>query len=1007
MYMRMRRQAEGTERALLFVGILAIGLSLGWHLYGEYLEIDRSERSHLAAQAKIIDENLQRQLIAVNNALASLQAEVPALQGNGDAVNQHLQSLSGAMPGVRTLFVVNGNGVVVASNRPQLIGRDLRDRAYFGIALQSNDPNVLHVSSPINNALGIYSINLERSMADAHGHFSGLVGATLEPDYFATLLNSVNYAPDMWSSIVHADGTLFLIMPPQSVPLGSRLARPGSFFQRHLESGQTATVLSGKLMINGQDGVVARRTVQPPALNMDQALMVAVTRNTEHIFAPWHHDLQDQCALFLLLAGSTTAILIIHQQRQRRAAQVLVDQDKLIKSNDEQLRLFFDRQLVGMAISTPQKGWLRVNDRLCEITGYPREELMALTWGDLTHPDDSEESQMMFQRLLSGQIDAYTLEKRYIRKGGGIVYVDVSVGCVRQIDGTIDYVLGVVADNTARKLAEQTVTLQSTRYSSLLKTAVDGIHILDQDGNLVEASDSFWNMLGYAPQPLNIQDWEAGIPADELAPQMMLFIETPGQIETQYRRANGEVFHVEVKYRGVEIDGTKYLYASSRDITRRKQAELALRERDYLLTESQRIAHVGSWHYIIDGLMTWSEETYRIFQVSPETFVPNVDNLLSLIHHEDRQSMVDWITECAAGHKPGVLEFRIITPNGEERIISGYGELQCDLQNRPKHMMGIALDVTERRRTDRHLRVAAAVFESSEGMIVTDADGYILRVNGAFTELTGFSEDEVVGKTSRILKSGRHSAEFYVEMWRSLAETGTWQGEICDRRKNGEVYPQWLTITAVKDDRGQVTNYVSTLLDITTRKKAEEEIKHLAFFDPLTNLPNRRLCMDRLAQALASSRRTGRDVAVMFIDLDHFKQLNDAFGHDAGDKLLQQVAVRLQSCVREGDTVARLGGDEFVIMLENLSDDPQQAVAQVEVVGGKVLTTVNTPFTIDDVAHHTSPSIGVVLFNSRQTEVEDLLKCADSAMYAAKSAGRNAMRFFQVGMEHHYENQGA
>ena len=305
----------------------------------------------------------------------------------------------------------------------------------------------------------------------------------------------------------------------------------------------------------------------------------------------------------------------------------------------------------------------------------------------------------------------------------------------------------------------------------------------------------------------------------------------------------------------------------------------------------------------------------------------------------------------------------------------------------------------EKRAAKANLRIAATAFESQEGMFVTDAATTILRVNRAFTEITGYAAEDAVGQTPRLLESGRHEAAFYSGMWQTIDRVGAWQGEIWNRRKNGEVYPEWLMITAVKDDAGLTTHYVGTFTDISSRKKAEEEIKNLAFYDPLTGLPNRRLLFDRLKQAVASSNRSMRHGALLFLDLDNFKTLNDTHGHDTGDLLLQQVAQRLAACVRQGDTVARLGGDEFVVMLEDLSENALEAATQAEIVGEKIRSALNQIYHLGQYAHHSTSSIGVTLFADHQGAIDDLLKRADLAMYQAKAAGRNTLRFFDPEMQ--------
>jgi diguanylate cyclase (GGDEF)-like protein/PAS domain S-box-containing protein len=308
-------------------------------------------------------------------------------------------------------------------------------------------------------------------------------------------------------------------------------------------------------------------------------------------------------------------------------------------------------------------------------------------------------------------------------------------------------------------------------------------------------------------------------------------------------------------------------------------------------------------------------------------------------------------------------------------------------------------DINARKQTETELRIASVAFESHESMIITDINGTILRVNHAFIESTGYSAEEAIGQTPRILKSGRHDVNFYRAMWDTLIKTGKWQGEVWDRRKNGEIFPKWLTISAVKGADGTVSHYVGSHIDISESKAAQEEIKNLAFYDSLTQLPNRRLLIDRLQQALASSGRDGRAGALMFIDIDHFKVLNDTLGHTTGDMLLQQVARRLGSCIREGDTVSRLGGDEFVVMLEGLSRQPFEAAAQVESLGEKILAALNQPYQLASHEHHSTSSIGATVFHGNKHEIEDLLKQADIAMYQAKKAGRNTLRFFDSQMQ--------
>lgn len=313
--------------------------------------------------------------------------------------------------------------------------------------------------------------------------------------------------------------------------------------------------------------------------------------------------------------------------------------------------------------------------------------------------------------------------------------------------------------------------------------------------------------------------------------------------------------------------------------------------------------------------------------------------------------------------------------------------------------------------TESSRDVMAIAFESQEGRMVTDGNRAILKVNRAFTRITGYGEEDVIGKTPALLGSGLHDAAFFAGMNESLEQTGIWQGEIWNRRKNGEVYPQWLAITAVKSDAGRPTHYLGTLTDISERKSVENELRSLAFYDPLTRLPNRRLLLDRLQQAMTGGTRTGKAGAVMLLDLDNFKALNDSLGHDVGDHLLIEVARRMESSVRQGDTVARMGGDEFVVMLEDL-DVGGLAAAQAESVATKIHAALNKPYMLacqksrdtepsrqNAIRYRCSSSIGIAIFFGDQDSVAGLLKKADLAMYQSKASGRNAVSFYDRGIQ--------
>ena len=317
------------------------------------------------------------------------------------------------------------------------------------------------------------------------------------------------------------------------------------------------------------------------------------------------------------------------------------------------------------------------------------------------------------------------------------------------------------------------------------------------------------------------------------------------------------------------------------------------------------------------------------------------------------------------------------------------------------HYVAVKTDITARKRVEEKLVLAANVFtHSREGITIADANGVIIDVNNSFSRITGYSREEALGQNPRILKSGKHDQAFYTAMWDSLRDESHWSGEIWNRRKSGEVFAEMLTISVVRDEHGKPREYVALFSDISERKAMEGYVHQLAFYDALTGLPNRRLLNDRLSQAMAASKRSALYGALMFLDLDNFKSLNDTHGHSVGDLLLIEVARRLNACLRDMDTVARFGGDEFVVMLSELSDNHAQSIEQARGVAEKIRSSLATPYllavTHDDkthatIEHHCSASIGLVVFSNHQTSPHDVLKQADAAMYRAKAAGRNAV----------------
>jgi diguanylate cyclase (GGDEF)-like protein/PAS domain S-box-containing protein len=430
----------------------------------------------------------------------------------------------------------------------------------------------------------------------------------------------------------------------------------------------------------------------------------------------------------------------------------------------------------------------------------------------------------------------------------------------------------LVAARAASERDSSSLKRASRQNEILLRTASDGIHVLDLDGNVVEANDAFCQMLGYTREEvlnMNVRDWDAHFSPEELKNRIPMFIDKRAVFETRHRHRDGRVFDVEISTVGVQLDDRTLLYCSSRDVTDRKHAE-------------------------------------------------------------------------------------------------------------------------------KQLRLIAQVFDrSAEGAMITDASQIILMVNDAFTTVTGYTREDVIGKTPATLQSGKHGPDFYQKMWAEITKNGWWQGEIWNRRKNGELYLEWLSINAVKDDDGKIINYIGMFSDITLIKESRQRMEFLATHDDLTKLPNRNLFNDHLRFALARSARADNRLALLFVDLDDFKIINDTLGHEEGDALLTQVGTRLKGCAREEDIVARLGGDEFVVLLEIEHRDEASLMAK------RILESFAASFCLQGHECFITPSIGISVFPEDATDPKVLMRHADTAMYRAKEHGKNTYMFFTSDMAEH------
>ncbi|HWU35090.1 MAG TPA: EAL domain-containing protein [Methylovorus sp.] len=545
--------------------------------------------------------------------------------------------------------------------------------------------------------------------------------------------------------------------------------------------------------------------------------------------------------------------------------------------------------------------------------------------------------------------------------------------------------------------------LLTSRYNSLTVHANDSILLLDHHGKVVDANDRALSMYGYTREamqhiharqllPEGVQDWRTSFLAETQHTGIIF--------ETEHKRANGTTLAVEVSACLLNIGGHEYIQVIVRDITERLRVLEKLRESEQLLADMSSIAHIGGWEFDVEtGIGSWTKEVAHIHGVE---FKDNISTEFGLGFYEaeSRQKIEAAIQEAIEHGTPYDLELAIVTVRGIRKWVRTVCTPRI-VDGRVIKLQGSFQDISDRKVAEDKMRLATLVFEnSSEAIMVVDAESQILSVNPAFTEMTGYTAQDVVGKTPKILASGKQDRKFYEEMWHLLDSNGKWQGEVWNRRKNGESYAEWLTIDTIYNEHGEVIRRVALFSDITKNKQNQEVIWRQANFDQLTGLPNRRMLHDRLNQEILKADRHQQMLAVLFLDLDRFKEVNDTYGHLMGDQLLQESAHRLQHSVRECDTVARLGGDEFVVILSGLQDkDVVQDIAQ------SILKKFEAPFQLDNDLTHVSVSIGITIYPEDGSVGEVLFKNADQAMYVAKSNGRNRYSYFTASMQEHAQHR--
>ncbi|WP_348944797.1 EAL domain-containing protein [Chitinibacter sp. FCG-7] len=677
----------------------------------------------------------------------------------------------------------------------------------------------------------------------------------------------------------------------------------------------------------------------------------------------------------------------------------------LLQEREAALKLA--QQLAGIGnwswnLQTDEHIW---SDEIYRIYGRPRQ-LAPLIYPEVAYYFTRDSWQRLAaavtQCLQDGR--AYECSAELVRLDKTACWITARGEAQRDSTGKIIRLSGTVQDITEHKLLEIRLQKSQQQLQLVIDATSDGFWDWDYRSGYIFHSKKYDELIGQnaALDTHNLAFFLANIHADDRDYARAMFeqhlsgnaarIEFDCRLNTsaepaQWVQVRGQIVQRDENDKPLRIVGTLS------NISDKKQTELSLKQRERQLERVIEGADQGYWD--------WNLQT-NDFQVSDryETMLGyeageidvRIENWPELVHPEDFKLAMISVQSHLMAHAPlHEVEMRCKTKNGDWRWVLSRGRVvEWDQHGQPLIMSGTHTDITERKLLERAQNEAAIVFDSSyEGIMLVDPDNKIVKVNSAFTQITGYAAEEVIGQTPRILSSNRNDPQLYRDLWASLNEHDFWRGEIWNRRKNGEIYPELLSISAVRDASGQIQHYVGLFSDISMIKSHEAELDRVAHYDKLTGIANRLLFSDRLRQAILRSSRNNQACAVCLLDLDGFKTINDRHGHQIGDRLLITITERLQETLRAEDTIARLGGDEFALVFSEIHN-----TEECTQILDRVLEAICHPVKLDGLVLHISASIGVSLFPDDNADPDTLLRHADQAMYLAKESGKNRYQLF-------------
>ena len=985
----LRRLRRYRAEWSLFAGVFVVfGALTTFTLLRSHADVEQQESDRLQVQARVISDNMLQQLDGVDLALLGVREEIGNNAGMPDSLavtTRRLHALTDAVPSVRAMWVLDANGVVIASDRPDVLARNFGDREYF-ITLRSHPArDVLFVSRPFEGARGAWIVVLTRTLTDRAGRFAGIVSAALDPDYYQVMMRSVLYAADMQTTLVHGDGVVFLSLPA-ALPRGAKLSQAGSPFDLHLQSGLPATLLTGRFIDSGEPHLVATRTLLRPARDVEPPLVVEVSRSIDAIFAPWRRQRNALVAFLVALGAASAGALVFTQNRRREFEALDARSRKEREDSTRRVRTITDNLPALISYIDRDCRYRFTNAYYRTFLGFDPDSLIGKRLEDVVGEAAYAEMNPHIVAALSGEPRSF---ERHNTEGA--LDVHLLINYIPDFDdtGSVAGMYVMTTDVTATKRAELARAAIERRLRDITDSIPAVILYCDENercGFINSVAERVFGLdaVRLADYSLREALGEATYALHEPHIQTVLGGKrTSFEGHAEYRKR--ERFFMTHLLPDIGDDGAvRGFYMVSFSIKALKQAELQrTRSEQRLRAITDNVPALISHFDRNERCDFCNPYCGEVYGLDPQQMIGRtIRELRGVELHSQTSRYIDAVL----GGESVAFEIHTVL-GGRDRYLQQSYVPDIGSDGSVQGFYSVSFDITDRKRDEHRLAASEKrLRDVTDNLPVLisyiDAEQKVRFLNGTFNTWMGVDVEQVIDHPLAEVLDASTYARSIDHLKRALAGERV-EFDLALHTKTGERNLQNVYVPDRSAD-GAVTGVYTLSTDVTALKRVEQQLSALARFDSLTGLANRHQLDQELAAALARTDRSGLALALLFLDVDHFKAINDTLGHAGGDAVLKEVAARLQRAVRATDTVARFAGDEFVVILESLHGQ-----AEAQAIAAKILSQIGLPF---DVIGHRTPvtmSIGVAFHRGGTVSSADLLGHADAGLYRAKAAGRN------------------